>query len=93
MTYRLEVESRTPYWHDRTTITSDDFSDFEPEHVDRGGVMFERYASDDGGYIEIRLDLIVLRRVVKDEEDQPTYRQVGGSFDSLTASPAKDSTN
>jgi len=90
--YTLEIESVTPYWRDVTRIKSSDLSDFEPEHVDRGGVMYERYASDDGGWIEIRLDYIVMRRVLKDEDDaQETRAQGRGVFATIVHTP-KDST-
>jgi hypothetical protein len=68
--YELLIEVHGPDYHDHVVIKAkpDEQLILDPDHVDRGGVVYERYESRGEWWQEIRLDYIthrVMRAVMK----------------------------
>lgn len=84
--YVLLLDVHGPYFHDQVRRESEDMRELEQHYVERGGVEFERYVSDDGTYQEFRADYVVAREltiVYVESDGDPITRSISSPLGSL----------
>lgn len=74
--YVLTIAYAGPGFRDQLEIIATNLNDFEPEYVEQGGYVYERYRGDDtNDWTEVRLDFIFKRSLmplpdqVRDDEE------------------------